>query len=120
MKKNEIINNIIEIPKNFYNRGDISIYSLLEETGYFEIYNQINESNILEELIKHPEYIEYWLRWSENKRTDSGWYLIRNDKKKYIVGCLPEIEEYPQIEYSNPQEACAVFIKKEIERIRMS
>ena len=52
MNTNNIISSIINLPEKFYSLGNISIYSLLKETGYFEMYNQVDEINILNELVK--------------------------------------------------------------------
>lgn len=118
MNAEEIINRIIYLPMKFKSLGNISIYSLLKETGYFEMYNQINEANIIEGLTKHPKCINQWLRWSEDKRTSSGWYFQQNRNGKYIVGYYPTKEDFQLTEYTDIYEACAVFIKREIEEIR--
>lgn len=118
MNKETLISSIVNLPENFYSLGNISIYSLLKETGYFEMYNQVDEINIVKELIRNPEYINQWLSWSEDKRSCSGWYFKQNGDNKYIVGYYPAKEDLKTIEYSDIKEACAAFIKREIEDIR--
>ncbi len=120
MNTSVLIRKILSLPEKFYNLGNASIYSLLKETGYFEIYCQINEATILDELNKHPEYINYWLNWSDDKRNTSGWYFKQNENGKYVVGYFPASEQSKQMEYSDSKEACAAFIKREIEEIRKS
>lgn len=120
MNTSNLIKRILSLPEKFYELGNVSIYSLLKETGYFEMHSQINEAFILGEINKHPECISYWLNWSNNKRTTSGWYFRQNENGKYIVGYFPAREESKQIEYSDSKEACAAFIKREIEEIRKS
>jgi hypothetical protein len=120
MNTSILIQSILSLPENFYALGNVSIYSLLKETGYFEMHNQINRDVILDEINKHPECISYWLNWSDNKRTTSGLYFRQNENGKYIVGYFPAREELKQIEYSDVKEACAAFIKREIEEIRKS
>ncbi len=115
---NQAIEKVVNLPSQFYNLENISIYSLLEETGYFEIPDKINEENILVELVNHPECIEQWLDWSENKRVTSGWYFRKSKNGKYIVGYFPEKETIKSIESSYASELCAKFIKREIEDIR--
>jgi sulfite reductase beta subunit-like hemoprotein len=117
---NIIINKVISLATEFYNKSNVSIYTLLKETGYFEMYNQINEADILNELTIHPEFIDKWFSWSENKRSSSGWYLKQNENSKYAVGYFPANRDIAQIEYSDIKEACAAFIIREIEEIRMS
>jgi hypothetical protein len=120
MNISNLIRSILRLPEKFHALENISIYSLLKETGYFEKHNQINETDILGELNKNPECINHWLNWSDDKRTPSGWYFKQNEKGKYVVGYFPASEQSKQMEYSDSKEACAAFIKKEIEEIRKS
>lgn len=120
MNTSNLIKSILSLPEKFHALGNASIYSLLKETGYFEIHRQINEAAILDELNKHPEYINHWLNWSDDKRTTSGWYFKQNENGKYVVGYFPTREESKQIEYSDSKEACAAFVKREIEEINKS
>ena len=55
---------------------------------------------------------------SEDKRTTSGWYFIQYEKGNYIVGYFPSNADMKAIEFVDIKEACAAFIKKEIEDIR--
>ncbi len=118
--ENQLIKDIIFLPKKFYDEGNTSIYSLLKGSGYFELYERVSESGILEVLTQYPECVNQWLDWSENKRTNSGWYFKQDERGKYIVGFFPVIDGLKQIEYSDSKEACADFIIKEIEEIRKS
>lgn len=120
MKTEIIISKIVSLPEKFYINGNISIYSLLKETGYFEIYDQVNEVNILKELVRNPEYITHWMRWSADKRNSAGWYFKRSGQNTYIIGYYPAKENLKTIEYSDIKDACAAFIKREIEDIRNS
>ncbi|MEO4004180.1 hypothetical protein [Flavobacterium sp. CAU 1735] len=120
MNTSILIKSILSLPEKFHVLGNASIYSLLKETGYFEINSQINEATILDELNKHPEYINYWLNWSDDKRTTSGWYFKQNENGKYVVGYFPVSEQSRLMEYSDLKDACAAFIKREIEEIRNS
>ena len=117
---NTILNKIISLSTEFYNKRNVSIYTLLKETGYFEMYKNINETDVLNELAIHPEFINMWFSWSENKRSSSGWYIKQNDNSTYTVGYFPTNKDMPQLEFFDIKEACAAFIIKEIEEIRMS
>ncbi len=120
MEKSNIIKEIISIPARFYSEGNISFYSLLKKTGYFELYNQISEVDIFEMLKQDLECITQWLSWSEDKRVTYGWYFKESLNGNYIVGHFPPKEDFKTIEYSDVSQACSVFIKREIEDIRKS
>jgi hypothetical protein len=120
MEKHQMIKDILFLPSKFYADGNISMYFLLKETGYFELYNQVDEGNIFEMLIQHSDCVNQWLTWSEDKRSSSGWYFKQNGDSKYVVGYFPVKEDLAIIEYFDIIEACAAFIKHEIEDIRRS
>lgn len=117
-----LINRILSLPARFYSpENNQSIYSLLQETGYFEAYDNINENTVKEVLEHQPKYVDLWLSWSEDKRGGSGWYFIQDDSQKYIVGFLdPDKGIAEKMEYSDRMHACASFIKREVESIRLS
>lgn len=119
MNKFAIIENIIFLPKRFF-KGNTSIYTLLKESGYFEMNEQISEADIFKELTQQLECIEGWLSLSEDKRGSSGWYFKQNDNGKYVVGYFPPKENFGVYEYIDKVEACAAFIKREIEDIKNS
>lgn len=110
---------IITIPRTFTELGNVSIYSLLERTGYFDVPDHISEADIRAALVCCPECIEEWMQYSEGKRT-SGWYITL-DKPRYEVGYVSENGHCAkQAYYDNEMDACATFIKHEIENIRLA
>ena len=113
-----IIEKIIHLPKVFRSLGNKSIHELLRDTGYFEIADQINEEGISKVLKRHPECIKEWKLFSDNKRASSGWYLKELDNHRHIVGYF-ELKNgnTTDVEFSDNNEACAFFIKHEIENI---
>ena len=115
---NQILS-IIHLARDFSKPdNNQSIYHLLESTGYFSNFDQINVAAIQSELKAHPDMIEEWLQWSENKRSNSGWYF-KNENGTSIVGYYSGSKDGNSIlKYSDLSEACATFIKNEIEDIR--
>ena len=117
MKVNDILSRLITLPSNFQSVGNMSIYDLLKETGYFDIHEKISVESIRNTLAKSPEYVEDWIIYSEDKRSAFGWYFKQQDNKRYVVGLLSGDRKVGN-EYGNRLEACAIFIKNEIESIR--
>ncbi len=121
MKITNIIDELIHVPRRFNSIGTMSIYALLKETGYFEIHDQISVENIRDALTRYPECVDDWMLYSEDKRSSSGWYFKQVGDEKYIVGCLKGNKSYDSHgEYNNRLDACAFFIKHEIDNIRTS
>ena len=112
---------IVTMPRRFHSLGNISIFSLLQETGYFELHDQISEDDIRTALLCCRECIQEWIQYSEDKRSSSGWYLTLNDEDLYEIAFL-DIKGVPnttnQVRYESAIDACAAFIKHEIESIR--
>lgn len=117
MNKQTVIKNLLSIPKNFQN-GDKSIYSLILESGYNELRDQISEMDILKDLSYCLECIDQWMRFSEDNRSTTGWYFKKNKYGKYIVGYSPSYKNFKIEEFTSANEACSVFIKRYIEEIR--
>lgn len=121
MNLEDVIKKIISLPLEFNRVGNNkSIYSLLRDTGYFSLHDKINENNVLGVLCNYLNFVEYWLTWSEDKRSRDGWYFLKKDNNKYIVGFIGfDSKNQKYLEFDDVVSACAAFIKKEIESIRV-
>ena len=115
--KSDIVAQIVIIPRRMHSEYK-SPFDLLKETGYFELHDQVVVSDIREALTRFPECVKEWMQHSEDKRT-SGWYIIQNEEGRYEVGSVAENgERSNQISLDSRFDACATFIKREIEDIR--
>jgi hypothetical protein len=119
MNKADIATEIVTLPRRFHGLGNVSIFSLLEATGYFGLHHQISEHDIREALLRCPECIQEWMQYAEDKRTPSGWYLTQNDEGCYETGYIADARTRTnRVQYENATDACAAFIKHEIESMR--
>ena len=116
----EIAMQIVTMPRRFHSLGNISIFSLLEETGYFELHDQVSESDIRVALLLDPECVQEWMQYCSDKRTSSGWFIRLNDEELYEVGYFDIKADHDtnRVQYKDAIDACAAFIKHEIESIR--
>jgi hypothetical protein len=111
------ISQIINIPTRLHLQRGASFVSLLQEVGYFEIADQINEAGIFEAVSQNPNVVDSWLSLSADKRSSSGWYFLKNESNNYVVGYYPE-NSVEQLKYTDGDKAYAAFIVRELEEIR--
>lgn len=99
-----------------------SPFALLKETGYFELHDEISVADIREALIRNSACVEEWMQYVDDLRCPSSWYFdFDDDENQYEVGFF-DINTDPnrsnRVQYENATDACAAFIKHEIESIR--
>ncbi len=117
MKKYDIIMSLVNLASNLVDpKNKKSIQVLIRESGY-ESLDKVDLALELEAvLLKDRSLIMDWLNWSENKRTDKGWF-IKNENHRYLVGYFNGAVISKSIIYSSESEACATFILNEINSI---
>lgn len=116
----DLIEKIIKIPRIFNSSTDISIYDLLKNTGYFENTDKISHDLIKKYLESNTYYIDDWIFYSEDKRCETGWYIIKNNINKFTVGYMDNNGNDKYIEYDNIIDACSNYIINEIDNIKNS
>jgi hypothetical protein len=115
----DIATQIVTLPRTFHILGNVSVFALLKATGYFGLHDQISQGDIRGALLRCPECIQEWLQYAEDKRTPSGWYVTQNDEGCYETGYIANVRTRTnRVQYENAIDACAAFIKHEIESIR--
>lgn len=106
---------LISLAREFTQNNTVSIYDLLQETGYAKIAGQVSEQDLYEELSAYPGFANDWLEYSEDKRC-TGWYFKLNDDNNYLVGFFDE-SGCTETEYNDKLKACATFVKHELDEI---
>ena len=115
--KNVVVR-VIHIASDFYH-VEKSEYTLLNESGYFELYNKVTESDIKKLLKKYPQLIADWLRYSGDSLSSFRWNFIRCDDGKYLVGHWPGGKDFDEISTADEFYACSAYIKRHIESTRI-
>ena len=116
MDVDDIILKVVRLPETLRHEPSQSISSLLKASGYLEIHGDIDKPKILKVVRAHPEYVASWLQWSDDIRSSPNPYFMQPDDGRAIVGFYPG--NYFKV-YSDICEACAVFIKLQLETIRI-
>jgi hypothetical protein len=116
----DIATQIVTIPRRMHSE-DKSPFALLKETGYFELHNEISVSDIRNALARDPARVQEWMQYIDDQRCSSSWYFVLNDEGLYEVGFYDSNTDPArsnQVVYENAMDACAAFIKHQIESIR--
>jgi hypothetical protein len=111
---------IVTIPRRMRSE-DKSPFALLKETGYFELHNEVSVSDIRNALARDPACVQEWMQYIDDQRCSSSWYFVLNDEGLYEVGFYDSKTDPArsnQVVYENAMDACAAFIKHQIESIR--
>jgi hypothetical protein len=70
---------ILRIGHNTSMRGaGVSLRDALKTTGYTEHRPNFSSADLLPILGRDPSLVEEWMSYSEDKRTDGGWYILRD------------------------------------------
>ena len=94
-----------------------SLVELLRESGYLSFRNEIDCATLHSALKERAAIVEAWLRYSADKEANWGWFFERDRRPGYSVGLRTGHSPETRCEISNPWEACAYFIKHELEAI---
>ena len=120
MELTDVIEALSRIPRDFRERGDVSVVSLLKESGYVERFNQIIEKDLAGHFQEHPDLVQVWLHYSEDQRCSPAWYFLPpgdsfSGLKGWAVGYYPECRHR---EFQDGAEACAHYVKRWAESVR--
>jgi hypothetical protein len=99
-----------------YYAKNLSPYALLQAWSYRELRHEMDVTKIQKHVAQHPELVGHWIGYSEDKRVSSGWYFSADSAEgPFFVGYFPG--DPKKTRFSDGVEACAVFIKHELESI---
>lgn len=102
---------ILGIARAASERGaGLSIRDALAQSNYIANRGCLNQAQLLEVLADKPEFMDDWIRFSEDKRTSGGWYIKRETRE---VGRLsPEVES---MIFGSLAEAVAAYVVLELD-----
>ncbi len=113
----EVAEQVCCLPVMLAIRGNASLVTLLEETGYPKFEGEIDVKRLRSAVGDHRGVVEAWLSYSSEKQENWGWFFEGPHKGTYLVGCRTSFSIPPR-PFTDPFEACACYIKEEIGAIR--
>ena len=115
----DIADAIVRLPRTLRAGLKMSIYDLASRTGYFEQHERVGEVMIRKRLGLAPDLVDEWIAYSEDKRVGSGWYFRIVSHGEYEVGNYGGATgQHHSSVYPDRLDACAKFVKQEMEAIR--
>ncbi len=118
MSVKDIVAELVLLPRNLNSRRDVSAYSLVRETGYFKSHQEVTSNAIHQTVVMTPELVTEWLSYSEDKRTNEGWFFQRGPEGFQVGRLASDSSLHSLVNYTDEFIACAAFIKHEAESIR--
>jgi hypothetical protein len=110
----DVVASVCHIPIEFHERGDVSVVTLLIDSGYPELRASIGVTHIQRYLQAHPDILDAWATYSEDKRCE-GWYFVDD---RCAIGADSSCVGTPREQvFGERSEACASFIKHELDSI---
>ncbi len=129
-KKTDIVEAVCRMAQDRKRQGHLSMVAILERSGYLRRPDEITEAVLEQYLREHPGLVDSWLLHSMDSH-GSAWYfkstigypdgeetkqLLNDPDHVWIVGCQPTGQAK---EFKDGFRACAVYVKKRAERLRV-
>ena len=107
---------VCHMPRDFQESGNVSMVTLLKESGYLQIAENITEQLLKAYFEQHQDLINAWLRNSEDTRSSPNWYFSKpNDQnRQWVVSFFPDGTTH---RFSHAAQACAFYVKQYLETL---
>jgi hypothetical protein len=107
---------VLRIPTLTEGPGGISLFDALRRTDYAAVRKEFTASDLVPLLQRHPEFVDQWTLFSENKRC-GGWWV---EKESCDVGWLPDVgrpfvARKNTVHFASLEEAVAEFVVRELD-----
>lgn len=116
MNREEVSVSICSIAKDFYELTNRSMRNLVEANLEADLTSlAIDERQLSAVFSQRPELVDYWLRYSEDRRSPTGWYIEEKSKRwsvSYFGGFGKESRRF-----TDRADACAFFVVGELQEI---
>ena len=112
----DALSKVCSMPNDFMTSANKSMVQLLKDSGYMWHKDEVTQDEIIKFLKAHPDHTESWEGYSADKRSSTGWYLLR-EGNIWTVGYFNIGGKEREQRFNSSFEACAVFILNELEEL---
>lgn len=90
-------------------RAGLSLSDALRSVQYADLRATFGPADLRSLLAENPELAETWFAYSEDKRTSSGWYLLRSGE----IGQLGNPASHAR--FDSVEEAVGEYVVRELD-----
>jgi hypothetical protein len=109
--RNEDLKKVLSIGHETSMRGEgLSLREALSRFRYVDIRPNIRVNDIISVLTDEPDLISQWVTYSEDKRTDGGWYILL---EKMEIGRVSDPSSTTT--FDTIEEAVAYYVVHELD-----
>ena len=81
----------------------------LDRAQYRECRTGLQEADLLRLIRAEPELVDQWLAYSEDKRTEGGWYVLRSGEVGKVM------KPSSRIQFATVEQAIAAYVIRELD-----
>ncbi len=108
--RDELLRRILAIGHDTSGRGDgISLRDALNRARYRECRASLQEADLLRVIQAEPALVDQWLAYSEDKRTEGGWYVLRSGEVAKVR------KPSSRIQFATIEQAVAAYVIRELD-----
>ena len=113
-----VVRAVCRLPVDF-SLGGVSSVDLVERSGYIARQADVTVPRLAACLEVHPDWVSAWFGWSADNRSSPAWWVGGIGGDRYQVGYsdIRGQAETPPIEVLGKAQACAEYVKRELEQI---
>jgi hypothetical protein len=86
----------------------VSLRDALAKTNYAAARPHLEADDLVPFIQRYPALVEQWIGFSEDKRTDGGWYLTRQAEVGMLFGA-------PKEKFVSQEAAVAEYVLRELD-----
>lgn len=92
----------------------LSPAELVRNTGFGHSSDEVTIERLMDCLAKHPEWLNAWLTYSQDRRSSPGWYIQGRDATAFRVGYYEGPSSRPPAIFEDKVRACAEYVRAEV------
>ena len=98
-----------------FRHGNVSAIDLVRRSGYVAARHDVTVDRLADCLATDPDFVDAWLKWSEDNRSTPAWYIKSLDTGAFEVGYFDH-GRTSQAMFDDRIRACAEYVRHYVEQ----